>query len=85
MLRFVLLVVLAVLVWRGVSRTVAGWPGRGSAPPPRPRVETGEPLIPCDVCGVHVPRSRLLVHPHGLHGGVYCSETCRRTGVSGVV
>ncbi len=34
---------------------------------------TGEALVPCDHCGVHVPRSRIV---EGRRG-VYCGASCR--------
>lgn len=83
MLRLLVLILLAYLVYRGIGSLVGqlrGAPGSGTfrpAPPPPPRVtvtvhrETPldfEELVACSRCGVRVPKSRMT-------GGV-CGE-CR--------
>ena len=37
---------------------------------------SAEPLSRCSLCGVYVPRSRMLAGPQGQDA--YCSETCRQ-------
>ena len=80
MTRWVLLVLLAVLVWQGLERIVAALrsgsllgptaPQPGPPPPARP-VET---LVRCAACGTYVPRARAVP---GAGAESYCSEPCR--------
>jgi hypothetical protein len=83
MIRLLLLVLIAYLVYRGIGSLLdqvriaggaAARPIRPSAPPAGPG-QTVETLVRCAGCGTHVPRSRTLT----AAGGVYfCSEDCRR-------
>ena len=89
MLRLALLVTLAVVLWRMLENTLGEWL-RDRLPSgsedSRSKTVQGESLVRCDICGVHVPRSRALTAPGspGTKGPVYCSDVCRRAGVSGV-
>jgi uncharacterized protein len=86
MIRLLLLVVIAYLVWLGIEsllgrlRAAAGFTARplrppgtppGPAPAPSDSVET---LVRCAGCGIHVIRSRALT----VGGRAFCSEECRR-------
>ena len=44
-------------------------------------VRSGGELVACATCGVHVLRARAL---SSAAGGSYCSETCRRSAVTGL-
>jgi len=72
MLRLLVLVALAYLVYRGISSLVGEL--RGTTPP-RLTVtvnrEGAEELVACARCGVRVPRSRVVAG----EGGAVCS-TC---------
>jgi peptidoglycan/LPS O-acetylase OafA/YrhL len=81
MLRLLVLILLAWLVYRGIESLVGrlgGAPGSGAfrPEPPTPRVtvtvhrEGGEELVPCARCGVRVPRSRTVAG----EGGAVCAE-----------
>lgn len=82
MLRFLVLALLLLLVWRatvlllqrarfGAERQMRG-PGSGA-------VAGGEELVRCAVCGTRVPASRALAGGAGLT----CSEACRRRAPGG--
>jgi hypothetical protein len=85
MLRLLVLVALAILVWllleaflrrlrtalRDVARRAQTGPGPGGAPRSLDR------LVPCAACGVRVPARRALTAP-GHPDRLYCSEECRR-------
>jgi hypothetical protein len=85
MLRLLVLILLAYLVYRGIESVVGqlrGETGEGTFrpdPPPPTRVtvtvhrppENTEELIACSRCGVRVPRSRAMV---GEGGGVVCAS-----------
>ena len=86
MLRFLALLLLAILVWRvtmllleragvGSGRRVRGRggfrPGGGAA--------AGEELVRCAACGTRVPASRTLP----ADAGPVCSEACRRRTAGG--
>jgi hypothetical protein len=85
MLRLLIFLLLAYLVYRGLEslmgqlRGAVGGGALPSDPPPPPRVtatvrrEAGEELVACDRCGVRVPRSRSVA---GEGGAVYCGA-CR--------
>ena len=87
MLKALVLVFLAYLVWRGLESVLgqvrgAVGPGPGDPRLRSPRPASGpagpqvvETLVPCADCGVHVPRSRTLTGPGGQ---LFCSEACRR-------
>lgn len=47
----------------------------GGARQTRPTL-TGDELVACARCGVHIPRSRALVR----HGQAFCSAACRDGG-----
>lgn len=85
MLRIALLVTLAVVLWRLLENTVGDWLRKrlpsGSEPRSTPR--SGESLVRCEICGVHVPRSRASTGPSSP-SAVYCSDVCRKAGISGV-
>lgn len=86
MLRLALLVTLAVVLWRTLENTLGDWLRKMLAsrnPRPGPTPVQGESLVRCEMCGVHVPRSRAIAGP-GAESPVYCSDACRRAGVSGV-
>lgn len=83
MLRFLVLLLLALLVWRatmllleragiGARRQVRGRRRGGAA--------GGEELVRCTACGTRVPASRAL--PAGEAGPV-CSEACRGRAAGG--
>jgi len=80
MLRLILLLLLAYLVYRGISSLVGELRGAGGggtfrpAPPPPRRVTVtvhrepgpeGEELVACSRCGVRVPRSRTVAGEDG--------------------
>lgn len=73
-LLFVLLLVVAVLLWwkhrqRGARRDAAP-----PAPPAPPREPAGpETMVRCAECGVHLPASQALPG----RGGVFCSQAHR--------
>jgi hypothetical protein len=82
MLRFLVLALLLLLVWRaaalllqrarfGAERQMRGT-GSGA-------VAGGEELVRCAVCGTRVPASRALAGEAGLT----CSEACRRRAPGG--
>jgi len=82
MIRVLVLMLLAYLVFRGVQsllRQARATPS-GRARPIRPTgppgaTESAETLVRCAGCGVHVPRSRALT---AAGGACFCSEDCRR-------
>jgi hypothetical protein len=84
MIRLLLLVVIAYLVWLGIEsllgrlRAAAGFtarPLRPPGPPPGSAPAGGiETLVRCAGCGTHVIRSRALT----VGGRAFCSEECRR-------
>lgn len=81
MLRLLVLLLLAYLVYRGIASLMGQLRGStGGAtfrpdPPPAPHVtvtvhrEGAEELVPCARCGVRVPRSRTVA---GEGGELYC-------------
>ncbi len=84
MLRLLILLLLAWLVYRGIASLtgrLSGAPGSGTfrpepPAPPRPSQvivtvhrEGGEELVPCARCGVRVPKSRTVA---GEGGAVVC-------------
>lgn len=85
MLRLLVLILLAYLVYRGIESLMGSLRGatgagtfRPAPPPPRVTVtvhreprEGAEELVACARCGVRVPQSRAVVG----EGGVVCS-TC---------
>lgn len=83
MLRLLVLLLLAYLVYRGIESLMRQLRGStGSAtfrpdPPPTPRMtvtvhrERGEELVPCARCGVRVPKSRTVA---GEGGEVVCTS-----------
>jgi hypothetical protein len=84
MIRLLLLVVIAYLVWLGIEsllnrlRGSIGATVRPLRPPRAPGQDTGQitetTLVRCDGCGAHFPRSRILT----AGGETFCSEECRR-------
>lgn len=87
MLRWMVLAALAFTLWRildrALMRRLAGSGQRPGRMASSSSAASSEPLVRCDICNVHVPRSRALSAPSG-GSGVYCSEACRRAGISGV-
>ncbi|HKH43567.1 MAG TPA: hypothetical protein VKM72_02775 [Thermoanaerobaculia bacterium] len=83
MIRLLVLLLLAYLVYRGIESLMGQLRGSaGSAtfrpdPPPAPRVtvtvhrERAEELVPCARCGVRVPKSRTVA---GEDGAVICTS-----------
>lgn len=53
LVQLLLLIALAVIVWRLVRRALAGPPARAEPPSPY------EPMARCARCGTHVPRAQL--------------------------
>lgn len=82
MLRFVLLAVLAVVLYRFVGRSGRDLLSRAGfgADPRRPAgptsVERTENLVPCAGCGVRFPESRAAFCPGRPARDRYCSEDC---------
>lgn len=86
MLRLLILIVLAWLVYRGIESVVGRLSGAAGAgtfrpePPTPPRSSHitvtvhreggGEELVPCARCGVRVPKSRTVAG----EGGVVCAS-----------
>lgn len=80
MLRLLLLILVAWLVYRGIESLVGqrrGAMGRATISPPPPRVtitvhreppEDSEELVACARCGVRVPRSRTVAGECGACG-----------------
>ncbi len=75
MFRFLILILLAYLVYRGLESVMGqlrGAGGAGAMPPPPPRVTVtvnrppGEELVPCTRCGVRVPKSRTVAGEAGV-------------------
>jgi hypothetical protein len=86
MIRLLLLVVIAYLVWLGIESLLNRLRGAGGVTvrplrPPRAAGQgTGqitETLVRCAGCGSHFPRSRTLT----AGGETFCSEECRRRAV----
>jgi endogenous inhibitor of DNA gyrase (YacG/DUF329 family) len=90
MIRLLDFALLAFVVWLVWSQVIRGWRaassagGRGhapAAPSADDAAHSQEPpamtLVPCSVCGVHVPSGRTLP---GRAGEIFCSETCRVRG-----
>lgn len=83
MLRLLVLILIAWLVYRGIESVVgrlSGSPGSGAfrpqppTPPPSHITvtvhrEAGEELVPCARCGVRVPKSRTVAG----EGGAVCA------------
>lgn len=75
----VLIVVLvAVMLWRGNRRTQRQ--ARDAAAPGRPQGSTGstgqpQDMVRCPVCALHLPRSDALAGPDGQ---LYCSNEHRQ-------
>jgi hypothetical protein len=75
MLRLLVLILLAYLVYRGIESVMGQLKGSTGAtfrptPPPPPRVTVtvhrdGEELVPCAKCGVRVPKSRTVAGEDG--------------------
>jgi len=88
MLRLLVLILLAYLVYLGLEslmgrlRGAAGGGAFRPDPPPPPRVtvtvhrEAAEELVPCARCGVRVPKSRMVA---GEGGAVCASCKSQRT------
>lgn len=89
MLRLLVLLLLALLIWMLLDRLLA----LVASPAPRRRARPGddgrtgggrgetrpaERLVRCGTCGVRVPESRVLP---ATAGAAYCSEACRRQAV----
>ena len=83
MLRFLVLALLVLLLWRATmlllgrlgaapERQVRGRRGGAAAAP-------GEELVRCAACGTRVPVSRALA----ASAGSFCSEACRRAAPGG--
>jgi hypothetical protein len=83
MLRLLVLIVVAYLVYRGIGSLLGELRGAGGggtfnpSPPPPPRVtvtvhrEPTEELVACGRCGDRVPRSRTVA---GEGGAVVCAS-----------
>lgn len=86
MLKLLVLILLAWLVYRGIEsvlRQLRGASQREILPPPPPRVtvmvhrdEEAEELVPCSRCGVRVPKSRMVAG----EGGVVCGACSASRG-----
>lgn len=73
MLKYLLLLVIAAIVWRM-------WQKRSAPRAAAPRADTPpERMVPCARCGVLMPESDSLAHG-GRH---YCCEAHRRAAESG--
>lgn len=68
----ILLLAVLVLVWllRGARRRVQPPP---APPAPARTADTAQPIVACQHCGVHLPRSEALPG----RGGVFCGEAHR--------
>ena len=87
MLRLLVLLLLAYLVYRGIESLMGQLRGStGGAtfrpvPPPAPRMtvtvrrEGAEELVPCARCGVRVPKSRTVA---GEGGAVVCGSCAEK-------
>jgi hypothetical protein len=67
MIRLLVLVLLAYLVWRGIESLldqVRLSPPRRAEPPAGPQIV--ETLVRCAGCGTHLPRSRTLTAAGGV-------------------
>ena len=77
-------VVIASLINEGLGRLHSKLGERLSATRPTGRVggaaRRGGELVACSACGVHVLRSRAFGDAAGI---LYCTETCRRSAVTG--
>jgi uncharacterized protein len=77
--KFLLLLVIAFIVvsWlmqgKKASKTTSSSDAEGTAP-----TDSGEKMIQCAHCGVHVPASESVSNAAGV---VFCSEDHRRLGV----
>lgn len=86
MTRWLLLLLLAVLVWQGLERIVGALRAGGQLGPTSPEPGRRSPerpvetLVRCAACGTHVPRARALT---GTDAESYCSPECRANGPRG--
>lgn len=84
MLRFLVLALLVLLVWRATTLLLgrlgagSGRQVRGRSAGPR-AVGRDEELVRCAACGTRVPASRALA----AAAGSFCSEACRRAARGG--
>lgn len=80
LVRLLLLIVVARVVWRLFHRTSGGTPREGTARPgDRAASGTEEPMARDPVCGTFVVRSRALSAAEGSQTHYFCSERCRQT------
>lgn len=80
MLRLLVLVLLALAALYALELLLARWRRTPRSPQPRqrPETQTGERLVACRSCGVHVAESRVL----GSSTEPFCSEACRRRAMA---
>ena len=69
-------IIVALLVWVGWRLFVIVRRRSAAQRVPPDAAATMEPMVRCDRCGVHVPRSE-AIEAGGRH---YCSESHRREG-----
>jgi uncharacterized protein len=77
--KFLLLIALVIVVYliiRGLRRVESQQPPAPQSSSERTPV-TGEDMVRCTVCGVHLPRSESFIS----RGKFFCSDEHRRLGV----
>lgn len=79
--KFLLLVAVAAIVWfllRNYRRAIARQQAEDESPPPAAQ-GSGEDMVRCAHCGVHLPRSESYLSD----GKLYCSDEHRLLGPGG--
>jgi hypothetical protein len=75
---------LALKSFSAQLRAAVGAPPRAQVPPPRAAATAvvTETLVACAACGAYLPASRALKRAGGGGGEVFCSEECRKKGLT---
>jgi hypothetical protein len=87
MFLWVIRLIIAFLIWRGLSRFLGGVQ-RGLQPGPRDNRQRGGQTPPValardPICGTYVVPSPALTTGSGSDARFFCSENCRRAYVGG--